>query len=319
MQQIDYQYYIHPLDERGVPVLGLEEESFSRTLPYGHLQLKRWRLDGIVATHTRSTFNGHYLFENKNALNRVGLEFNLGGRYEIHHLNKVYNVQGRQHNIIYTPSVDNTFINEDLYGESFKIHFQPEAFLEIVRESNDTLRRFADEITQGRPAVVAPVSPLIDPELARAIREIIECKFTGELRRVFIRSKCMEILVIQAEAFDRSGRAKNGRKVRLSENEAIHHARDYLIKNIDNPPGLAELAKIVGLNEYKLKRDFKRTFHTTVFGYLSEHRLEKARKELAEKQKSVAEIAYQLGYSSPQHFSAAFRKRFGVAPSKLNR
>jgi AraC-like DNA-binding protein len=83
------------------------------------------------------------------------------------------------------------------------------------------------------------------------------------------------------------------------------------------PPTLSELAKAVGINEYKLKKGFKETFGNTVFGYLADTRLELARIELFEKKKSVSQLAFELGYSSIQHFSNAFKKKFGVSPGRL--
>ena len=96
--------------------------------------------------------------------------------------------------------------------------------------------------------------------------------------------------------------------------ERILFARDYLLKNIDYPPTLTELANIAGINVFKLKRGFKETFGQTVFEYLAETRLELAKNDLLHTEKSVTEIAFELGYSSLQHFSGAFKKRFGVAP-----
>ncbi|HEV7230428.1 MAG TPA: helix-turn-helix transcriptional regulator, partial [Bacteroidia bacterium] len=55
----------------------------------------------------------------------------------------------------------------------------------------------------------------------------------------------------------------------------------------------------------------------TVFEYLSDVRLELAKNDLLDKRKSATEIAFELGYSSLQHFSSAFKKKFGIAPSKI--
>jgi AraC-like DNA-binding protein len=74
---------------------------------------------------------------------------------------------------------------------------------------------------------------------------------------------------------------------------------------------------MAGLNEFKLKKGFKETFNQTVFEYLSDVRLETARNDLLNTGKSVTEIACELGYSSLQHFSAAFSKKFGVSPKKM--
>ena len=83
------------------------------------------------------------------------------------------------------------------------------------------------------------------------------------------------------------------------------------------PPSLSELARIIGINEYKLKRGFKEIFGNTVFGYLSDARLEIAKMDLLENKKTVSEIALELGYSSLPHFSNAFKNKFGVSPAKL--
>lgn len=90
-----------------------------------------------------------------------------------------------------------------------------------------------------------------------------------------------------------------------------------MTQHIDAPPSLSELAHLSGLNEYKLKQGFKEMFSTTVFGYLAEKRLELARDYLSDPNRSVTEIADSLGYASIQHFSYAFKKKFGHSPKAL--
>jgi len=96
----------------------------------------------------------------------------------------------------------------------------------------------------------------------------------------------------------------------------IKNAKEYLLKHMDNPPGLKELAKIAGLNEYQLKVGFKEIYGNTVFGYLLEHKLDHARVLLDSAKYQVNEVAYQIGYANPSHFIAAFKKKFGVTPKK---
>ena len=79
-------------------------------------------------------------------------------------------------------------------------------------------------------------------------------------------------------------------------------------------PAGTELSRIAGINEFKLKRGFKEVFGQTVFGYLNDERMDLAKSDLLEKQKSITEIAFELGFSSVQHFSNAFKKKFGVSP-----
>ncbi len=96
----------------------------------------------------------------------------------------------------------------------------------------------------------------------------------------------------------------------------IKHAKEHLLKNMDAPPTLKELSRLAGLNEYQLKVGFKEIYGNTVFGYLLEHRLDHARVLLDSAKFQVNEVAYQIGYTNPSHFIAAFRKKFGITPKK---
>ena len=310
-KQADYVLYNHPIDWGVINSNELHEEHVEIEEDYGRLSISQWSFDGILIRHTKTWFRDNKVFENRNEINAVGLEFNITGQYDIFHVGNTYNVFGNQHNIIYTPEVNNTFKNNDLYGENFKIYFKPEIFLDIVSESNSSLESFCQGVLAKRPTVIANVSPVISPALLNCIHEILHCKFTGNMKRVFLRSKCLEILVLQADAFN------TDHKLPSLDEKKIENARDFLIENFKNPPTLEHLSKEVGLNEFKLKRDFKSTYNSTVFAFVSEYRMEQARMLILKSQKSISEIAYDLGYSSPQHFSTAFKKRFGVSPGDL--
>jgi AraC-like DNA-binding protein len=96
----------------------------------------------------------------------------------------------------------------------------------------------------------------------------------------------------------------------------IKHAKEHLLKNLESPPGLKELAKFAGLNEYQLKMGFKEIYGNTVYGYLLDHKLDHSRVLLDSNKYQVNEVAYQIGYANPSHYIAAFRKKFGVTPKK---
>jgi AraC-like DNA-binding protein len=96
----------------------------------------------------------------------------------------------------------------------------------------------------------------------------------------------------------------------------IKHAKEYLLKNVDSPPSIKELAKIAGLNEHQLKAGFKEIYGNSVFAFLLEHKLDHARLLLDTMKYQVNEVAFQTGYTNPSHFIAAFKKKFGVTPKK---
>jgi len=295
------------------------EEEITLPSPYGASNLKQWRFDGIKMGFIKHDFKDYFSFKKENKCTVVNLEFNLKGNYLIRHLGKEYNVKSGQHNIVYTPGFSNTFINKDLEGETFYVQFNPDLFLKITENSNDTIKKFSDKIIRGKPAVIGSNSLSINLELQRAISDVRNCRFKGRLKKLFMLSKSIEILVLQAEAYHLAESKINYYCKDNSDKDKIYFARDYILKNINSPPSLSELAKIAGINEYKLKRGFKENFHTTVFGYLSERRLELSRLALLENNKTVSEVAYEFGYSSPQHFSNAFKKKFGLSPKYVQK
>ncbi len=96
----------------------------------------------------------------------------------------------------------------------------------------------------------------------------------------------------------------------------IKHAKEYLLKHMEAPLSLKNLAKQAGLNEYQLKVGFKEIYGNTVFGYLLDHKLDHARALLDSAKFKVNEVAYQIGYANTSHFIAAFKKKFAVTPKK---
>jgi AraC-like DNA-binding protein len=131
-----------------------------------------------------------------------------------------------------------------------------------------------------------------------------------------LESKALELLALtfaQVGLEDNHSPARP--RLRPDDIERIHHARDILVDKMDEPPSLLALARHVGLNDFKLKVGFRQVFGTTAFGYLHDQRMERARRMLEERRFNVTEVACTVGYANPSHFSAAFKRKFGVNPS----
>lgn len=101
------------------------------------------------------------------------------------------------------------------------------------------------------------------------------------------------------------------------EYDQVTKARDYLIKDLSNPPTIIRLAKKVGLNQSKLKKVFKEVYGKSIYAYFLTERMHRAKKLL--KYHSVTDTAIMMGYSNISHFSSAFRKQFGILPKEARR
>lgn len=97
----------------------------------------------------------------------------------------------------------------------------------------------------------------------------------------------------------------------------FNSARVYLVRSLDEPPNLQELAKLVGTNSKRLNLAFRKCAGVTVYEYLREERMVEARKLLFNTHLSISEVAEKIGFSSNANFSTAFKERFGMPPSKF--
>ena len=83
------------------------------------------------------------------------------------------------------------------------------------------------------------------------------------------------------------------------------------------------MPKLSGFNQHVSNRHIIRTFHasygTTPMAYLREKRFAVAVQYLTDTEMSVKEISMIFGYTSPNHFSSAFKKRFGVSPKEYRK
>lgn len=307
-------------DQNGFETDTFRTEPVELILPVGTIKATQWFFNGIRMNYSEGLFNSPITLDWTGDTEMITMHFNLQGRVSIRDRSMPdgFELAGNQHNMFYGKEAEGKMKIEELRSRSFLIQFSKDAFLGIARDGNDAIRRFADAAAAGRSVAFSDTNLDIDLNLQNCINAILHCNYTDPLKRMFFYSKTVEMLVLQAESFDRAMSRKETYIRKEYDRERIVFARDYLIKNIDCPPTLVELARIAGINEYKLKRGFKETFNQTVFEYLSDVRLELARIDLLEKRRSVTEIAFQLGYSSLQHFSAAFKKKFGIPPSKVS-
>ncbi|MBP1650338.1 MAG: AraC family transcriptional regulator, partial [Bacteroidetes bacterium] len=99
--------------------------------------------------------------------------------------------------------------------------------------------------------------------------------------------------------------------------DKMHHAKEIILKQLYNPCSLIDLARQIGTNEFTLKKGFKEVFGTTVFGMVSDIRMEEAKALLLSGEKNVTEISELIGYKHPAHFNTAFKKKFGITPGKF--
>lgn len=93
----------------------------------------------------------------------------------------------------------------------------------------------------------------------------------------------------------------------------------YMEKNFMFNMPLGKFGYLTGRSLTTFKRDFKRAFNTTPQRWLTQKRLELAHYQLQEKHRKPVDVCYETGFENLSHFSYAFKKHFGYAPTELVR
>ncbi len=295
----------------------LSEHSFQVKLPFADMQMAKWQFDGIQILFNNWHYNRPAPVSFENDVEMVNLQFNLKGEMQLLSGNssRMIAIADNQHNLLYSNGMAGILTgNVDQDYSAFVIQFSREAFLRIAENAGEVLERFAEKVAAQKAAVLSPSYMPIDPRQQQAIQSILNCRYAPGIKKIFLYSKVLEILALQVDAFGRNLPRKQSALKTDYDKERIHFAREYLVQNIESPPGLPELARLAGINEYKLKHGFRELYNTSVFGYLAEKRLELACNYLRDSTMPIADIALSLGYSSVQHFSMAFKKKFGYPP-----
>ena len=91
----------------------------------------------------------------------------------------------------------------------------------------------------------------------------------------------------------------------------------FMNKNFHFNVQLKRFAYLTGRSLATFKRDFDKVFNSSPNRWLQQKRLQEAYYLIKEKGKAVSEVYLEMGFEDLSHFSFAFKKKYGVAPSKL--
>ncbi|WP_143306250.1 helix-turn-helix domain-containing protein [Chitinophaga vietnamensis] len=80
---------------------------------------------------------------------------------------------------------------------------------------------------------------------------------------------------------------------------------------------LKRFAYLTGRSLATFKRDFEKVFHLSPSRWLLQRRLQEAYRLITEKGKAPSDVYLDVGFEDLSHFSFAFKKHYGVAPSKV--
>jgi AraC-like DNA-binding protein len=211
----------------------------------------------------------------------------------------------RATNFFYPKSQKFVYVDIEMPPELLKTFFPGEdgeipPELKIFAKGNDWQTLISSKVTTAIQSVA---------------EQIVNCPYQGISKRIYLQGKVVELMALQlAPFFAEQGRTQPSPRLHTQTIDSIYHAKEIVLSRLENPPSLWDLAQTVGVSERTLRRGFQELFNTTVFGYLTSQRMEKAKNLLRSGKVTVTEVAMMVGYSNTSHFGAAFKRQFGITP-----
>jgi AraC-like DNA-binding protein len=96
--------------------------------------------------------------------------------------------------------------------------------------------------------------------------------------------------------------------------EKIKSIESLITNNLEHHYTLDDLSERFDISLTPMKSCFKGVYGTSIYAYIRSYRMSTAAVLLKTTQKSVAEIACKVGYSSPSKFSSAFKDVMAMTP-----
>lgn len=103
------------------------------------------------------------------------------------------------------------------------------------------------------------------------------------------------------------------------EVDKIQQIKQFIMEHSHEDISLDALARKVDLSPIYISKMFKEKLGINYIDFLTESRIEKAKKLLADAEKSLKEISLEVGYHEPNYFSKVFKKMNGVSPKEYRK
>ena len=156
----------------------------------------------------------------------------------------------------------------------------------------------------------------ISPSMSIVLSQLFHYNLHPNIKNLYYKGKGYELLSLYFNKTEDPNAEQCPFLIDEENVMKIRKAKDIVIANIAEPPGLQELADQVGLNLKKLKMGFRQIYGDTVYGFLFDYKMDYARKLLDSGSYNVNEVGLKIGYSTGSHFIAAFKKKFATTPKK---
>ena len=201
--------------------------------------------------------------------------------------------------------------------EGVSIHFNLDVFNELFNEIPQCLKDLYSVYDDSTDKHFYHQSRF-NGETFFVLKQILECPYKGEIRRLFYEAKALELVSLKLAELGQNDSMELS-ELGSKDLDRTREAYNILLANLDQPPSLIDLSRLVGTNRNKLNRGFKEVYGDTAFNVLRNARMSRAWSLIEKTDLNFSEIALSVGYNNQANFTTAFRKQFGKTPKTVRR
>ena len=195
------------------------------------------------------------------------------------------------------------------------LHMTLPFFRGLVKQEYQVLPPELQAIIKGESQVEFTSIRPMTPDIQAVVYQLLNTSSNAFPWSLYLEGKSLELLSLHLAALGIAHQKSKGEGLlNIHEKKKISEARSLLIRDLQAPPTLNHLSATTGLSAAKLQAGFRQAYGKSVFDYFREYRMQEAKRLLGKTETNVSETAWQVGYVNVSHFSAAFKKRFGILP-----
>ena len=228
-------------------------------------------------------------------------------------------IQEKGHNLRFLKSRNYQYIlGGNQNHDSFLLFLSVDFYFQLINLHVDIHKEFVESIQKAKETQLAATYLPMSHDIRTLISNVRACSRTGSLHRLCLQIKITELLMLQHEQQQQLlDPVVQIETISVLDEQPLEEAKTILEENFQNPPTIKQLALLVGINEFKLKSNFKKHYHSTIHDYVVSIRMKKAYRLIKDQKALIKETALEVGYQNPSHFSAVFRDFYGYNPTEL--
>ena len=206
-------------------------------------------------------------------------------------------------------------------AQSYQLHLPPQKTVNLVllKAKNKLIQNYFNSETQQMPTLFSTKEDSFirhlqsGPHLAESLAYFYSFQNTPVLNRMKLH---LEVLKFWNAILFENPSYESTNLLQYNKNSsAMVLAKDYILRNLDKPLTIAQIARFICQSESSLKRNFKTAHGLTIYQFIQSSRIWKAKELFDTGNYNVKQVAHQIGYSNISHFSKAFKKHLSHTPS----